>query len=314
MGRASANPHFRVERLAPGIHGAIATRSGYGLCNSGIVDLGGASVVFDTMLTPMAARPLARAAERLTGQRPAWVVNSHYHGDHIWGNSSFPSSHVVSTRRVRDAVLERSQRQLDACRREFPGELRKIDRGTTEIAPIDREQARAWFRGVVRTPRTLRIVPPAVTFLRELRLEGRRRTLHLYSWGGGHSPSDVVAYLPEERILFAGDLILNGYHPSMGDGTPGEWLRILDEVGRLRIDRLLPGHGAVGDRRTFEQQRRYHRDLRSAVARGLRSGRRARDLARWPIPSKYASLRFAMMWPENVARVARELRSRSARR
>jgi len=305
---AVASPHFRVERIAPGVHAAIASDTGYGLCNSGIVDLGGASVVFDSMLTPMAGRHLARAAERLTGAAPTWVVNSHYHGDHIWGNSSFPVSHVVSARRVREAVLERSQRQLDACRKEFPGELSRIDRPDSGIDARDRPQVKAWFRGVVRSPASLRIVPPEVTFERELRLEGRRRSLHLYTYGGGHSPSDVVAYLPEERVLFTGDLVMNGYHPSMGDGYPSEWIRILGELRTLRIEHLLPGHGPLGDRGSLETNLRYHRDVRAAVVRARKARGGSRRRMSIPIPAAYESLRFRMMWRDNVARVDRELR------
>jgi cyclase len=311
VARNPPSPHFTVERLAPGVHAAIATRTGTGLCNSGIVDLGGASVVFDSMLTPAAGEHLARAAQKLTGAPPTWVVNSHYHGDHIWGNGSFPASHVVSSRRVREVVLERSQQQLDACRKEFPGELAKLDGPESLIAPVDRPQVRAWFQGVVDSPKSLRIVPPEVTFLRELRLEGRRRALHLYTWGGGHSPSDVVGYLPDEKILFAGDLIMNGYHPSLGDGYPAEWQRILSEIGRLRIDRLLPGHGPVGDRKTWSAAVTYHRTLRSAVVRARRRGLSRSAIAKLPVPAQYRDLSFGLMWPDNAARVARELGTKS---
>src|SRR5208282_2723553 len=156
--------HFQLESLAPGVHAAIATQTGYGLCNAGIVDLGGRTVVFDSMLTPVAGADLARVAERCTGQKPTWVVNSHWHGDHIWGNSAFVDAHVVSSRRVRREVLGRSRRQFDQCRREFPKELTRMAAPGSPIAPRDRPQVRAWFRGVVETPRSLRIIPPEVTF------------------------------------------------------------------------------------------------------------------------------------------------------
>jgi glyoxylase-like metal-dependent hydrolase (beta-lactamase superfamily II) len=142
-------------------------------------------------------------------------------------------------------------------------------------------------------------------------LEGRRRSLDLYTWGGGHSPSDVVAYLPEERILFAGDLVLNGYHPSMGDGYPREWRRILGEISDLKIDRLVPGHGPVADRHSLDESIRYHRDLRALVARARQGGSSTRAIRRLPLPVRYADLRFRMMWAENVARVEREVRAGS---
>jgi cyclase len=306
--------HFRLERLAAGVHAAIATPTGYGLCNSGIVDLGGASVVFDAMLTPMAGVALARAAERITGHSPAWVVNSHWHGDHVWGNSAFANGHVVSSRRVRDVVLRRSQRQFDTERRLLPKELVELDGPNSRIPAIDRPQVRSWYRGIVATPRSHRMVPPEVTFRDELVLEGRRRALHLITYGGGHSPSDVFGYLPDERILFAGDLALVGYHPSVGDGRADEWIRILGRMRRLKVDHLVPGHGSIGNHRTLDWNREYFRSLSRTVMNRARRGATLRELRRTPIPDRYRRLRFSFMYPDNLARIYRLARaSRTSR-
>jgi cyclase len=294
--------HFRLERLAPGVHAAVATRDGFGLCNSGIVDLGGVTVVFDSMLTPMAGAALARAAERCTGRAPDWVVNSHWHGDHIWGNSAFANGHVVSTRRVREVVLRKSRRQFDDCRRQFPAELKQLRSPGPSIHPDDVRQLRSWFRGVLATPRSHRIVPPEVTFTDELVLEGSRRSLRLLSYGGGHSPSDVFGYLPEERVLFTGDLTMVGYHPSVGDGWPDAWVRILDRMRRLRVDSLLPGHGPVGSAKDLERGRRYLRDLTQIARAAVRRGSPLSELVRTPIPSRYRDWRFAMMFADNLRR------------
>lgn len=305
MAPTIASRHFRVERVAPGVHAAIARPDGFGLCNAGIVDLGGATVVFDSMMTPAAGAALARAAERCTGERPTWVVNSHYHGDHIWGNASFPSGHVVSARRVREAILQRSQRQLDAARREFPAQLAGLDAPGSSVAPVDRTEVRAWFRGVLAAARSLRIVPPEVTFRDELVLEGRRRALHLITYGGGHSPSDVFGYLPDEGILFAGDLVLVGYHPSVGDGRPAEWIRILTRMRRLRVGPLLPGHGPMGTGNAIDRGRQYLLDLRQTVAAAIRHGATRQDVQQLSIPEKYRRMRFSFMYPENLSRTYR---------
>jgi cyclase len=294
--------HFRLERLAPGVHAAVATRDGFGLCNSGIVDLGGATVVFDSMLTPMAGAALARAAERCTGRAPDWVVNSHWHGDHIWGNSAFTNGHVVSTRRVRQVVLQKSRNQFDDCRREFPAELEKLRTPEPSVHPDDVRQLRSWFRGVLATPRSHRVVPPEVTFTDELVLEGTRRSLRLISYGGGHSPSDVFGYLPDERILFTGDLAMVGYHPSVGDGWPDVWLRILARMRRLRVDSLLPGHGPLGTAKTLERGQRYLRDLTRIARSAIRRGTPLAELERTPIPGAYRDWRFAFMFPDNLRR------------
>jgi cyclase len=296
------NQHFYLERVAPGVHAAIAAPTGFGLCNAGIVDLGGATVVFDSMLTPMAGAALARAAESCTGRKPSWVVNSHWHGDHVWGNSAFSEGHVVSSRRVREVMVRKSRAQFDSCRREFPKELRSLDAPDSSIVASDRPQVRAWMRGVLATPRPPQIVSPEVTFNEELVLQGQRRTLHLITYGGGHSPSDVFGYLPEERILMTGDLAAVDYHPSVGDGWPDEWIRILGRMRRLRVDHVLPGHGTLGTGRTLDQQRQYLRDLRRAVAGAIRRGATLEEAQRIPIPKPYRRWRFSFMFRDNVAR------------
>jgi cyclase len=298
--------HFEIQRLAAGVYAAIAKRTGAGLCNSTIVDLGGETLVFDSMLTPMAGEDLARSAERLTGRKPAWVVNSHWHGDHIWGNGSFPGGHVVSTRKVREVVLRRSRQQFKDNRRQFPEELRALERPDSPISEVERVHLRAWFRGVLATPLPFQIVPPEVTFREELVLEGSRRSIHLLSYGGGHSPSDVFGYLPDEGILLAGDLLMEGLHPSVGDGWPDRWVRILRRVERLRPRQVVPGHGPIGDFGTIRRNREYLGELsRSAGVAVRRKLPLSEFLSGTRMPRRYRRWEFSFMYPDNLARAYR---------
>lgn len=294
--------HFHLERLASGVHAAIASAEGFGLCNAGIVDLGGQTVVFDSMLTPMAGAALARAAQRCTGRAPDWVVNSHWHGDHIWGNSAFVGSHVVSTRRVRALILQKSRGQWKDCRREFPKELRQLEASGSTVPESDRPWVRGWFQGVVKTPAGHRVVAPDVTFSDELVLEGSRRSLHLISYGGGHSPSDVFGFLPDEKVVFTGDLTMVNFHPSAGDGWPQAWADILGRMGRLRPDRLVPGHGPIGPGDYLAEERRYLTDLTRIVARSLREGASLKEVMATPVPERYGGWRSSFFFAENLAR------------
>ncbi|MFZ3355705.1 MAG: MBL fold metallo-hydrolase, partial [Thermoplasmata archaeon] len=297
MSAQFASPHFTVERLAVGVYAAIANPTGFALCNSGIVDLGGVTLVFDSMLTPMAGAHLRRAARRATGRDPTWVVNSHWHGDHIWGNSAFPASHIVSTRKVRSEILRRSRRQFDDCRKTFPRELEELDDPNSTIPKIEVPRLRAWFGGLLRTPRNHRIIPPDVTFEEVLELEGSRRSIQLITYGGGHSPSDVFAYLPEERIIFAGDLAMVGLHPSLSDGWPDRWRAILRRMTRLGVDRVLPGHGPIGPGTTLRTVETYLQDISRIATRELRRGVRPHELRDYPIPERYRGWQFAIMFP-----------------
>lgn len=301
--------HFRIETLAPGVHAAIATPEGFGLCNSGIIDLGDETVVFDTMLTPVAGRDLVRVAERLTGRRPGWAVNSHWHGDHIWGNSAFVDSHIVSSRTVRANILKLSRHQFEGDRREMRHELPRLNGPESPYSKADRPMMRAWFQGVVQTPRSHRIVAPGVTFEDELVLEGSRRSLHLLTYGGGHSPSDVFAYLPDDGIVFTGDLAIRGFHPSLGSGWPATWIPILRRMERLRPNSVVPGHGLPSTRSALSTTRIYLQEV-DRIARAAVRGRSAvRDLAETPIPARYRHWRFSFMFSGNVVRAYRLART-----
>ncbi len=90
--------HFTIHELAEGVFAAVATGGGAAISNSGIIDLGNLTVIYDTFLTPQAARDLLAAARYLTGREPEIIINSHYHNDHIWGNQVFsPQAHIIST-------------------------------------------------------------------------------------------------------------------------------------------------------------------------------------------------------------------------
>jgi cyclase len=310
---SAVSRHFRTEKLAKGVYAAIATPEGFGLCNSGIVDLGDETVVFDTMLTPTAGRDLVRAAERLTGRRPAWAVNSHWHGDHIWGNSAFVGSHVVSSRTVRANILQFSRKQFDGDRREMRRELPLIDRPDSRYPKAERPLWRAWFKGVVSTPSTHRIVPPGVTFEDKLVLEGSRRALHLLTYGGGHSPSDVFAYLPDEGILFTGDLAIRGAHPSLGSGWPKAWISILRQMERLEASTVVPGHGRTGQRSILSTTRNYLGEVDRIAREAIREGTPPRQLANTPLPSRFRGWFFSPFFTENVRRAYQLARTEGRR-
>ncbi len=306
--------HFKIEPLAPGVHAAIAAPEGFGLCNSGIVNLGDETLVFDTMLTPVAGHDLVRAAERITGHRPTWVVNSHWHGDHIWGNSAFVESHIVSSRTVRENILKFSRAQFRDDRRFMRRELPSIDGPDSSIVPVDRPLLRAWYRGLLATPASHRIVPPSVTFEDRIIIEGSRRAVHLITYGGGHSPSDVFAYLPGERILFGGDLAIRGFHPSLTNGRPRVWIEMLKRMERLGSELVLPGHGPPGPPTILSETRTYLGDVDRLARKAIRDRTSPRELATTPAPDRYRRWKFAFMWPGNLSHTYRLARAEARKR
>ncbi len=105
--------HFVLHTLAEDIFAAIAQDGGSAISNSGMIDLGGQILVFDTFLTPQAAMDLRQSAAEMLGQTPKLVINSHYHNDHIWDNQVFaPDAQIISSARTRDLIASAGMEEL----------------------------------------------------------------------------------------------------------------------------------------------------------------------------------------------------------
>ncbi len=291
--------HFRIEQLDDGLYAAIATEDGFGLCNAGIVDLGGTTLVFDAMLTPQAGTALGRAAERLTGAPVGLLVNSHYHGDHVRGNAAVGAVHVVSTARVRDLIAERGPVHLRSDTEEAARELARLRSGELAVGERERRVFEGWFEGILATPKELELRTPDLTFASEMVVHGRRRTARLLTFGGGHSPSDVLLQLPDERVVFLGDLLSVGFHPSLMDGDPEELVRILGQVRELGADRALPGHGPVSPGTSVREMERYVSGMLARARQARERGLSREEFGSVPAEPPFDGWTFSQFFADN---------------
>jgi glyoxylase-like metal-dependent hydrolase (beta-lactamase superfamily II) len=101
---------YRLDEIADGVVAAIATPDGGGRGNAAIVRLNGQTLVFDTGMTPQAGEELCEVAETLGPVR--WVVNSHWHADHIRGNQAFGDAEIVATTRTKELIMTRGAEQV----------------------------------------------------------------------------------------------------------------------------------------------------------------------------------------------------------
>ncbi|WP_010094036.1 MBL fold metallo-hydrolase [Ornithinibacillus scapharcae] len=98
--------HFHLEKVSEGIYAAIVKDGGGAIGNAGFVDLGDKTLVFDTFHTQQAAEDLREIAEHITNQSVSWVINSHFHGDHIRGNQVFRDCQIVSSHTTLEQMKE----------------------------------------------------------------------------------------------------------------------------------------------------------------------------------------------------------------
>ena len=233
--------HAELADAGNGVHAAIAKPDRSAVGNAAVIDLGEETLVIDTHVSPAAARELRAAAEELTGRPVSWVLNTHWHADHVLGNAEFPDATVVSTQRTRELIAtlgaERLAAHKESLERELPTELERLRAaGDEEGAALLEEQAPEL--------RTLAHRLPDETFEEDW----ERGPARASTFGGGHTESDAFVLVPEARVLVAGDLVVVGMQPWAGHGDPGAWAAILERLLELDWETCVPGHGPVSGR------------------------------------------------------------------
>nr|WP_241680302.1 MBL fold metallo-hydrolase [Metabacillus mangrovi] len=241
--------------------------------NAGFIDLGEETLVFDTLSLPQAAAVLRTEAEERTGNRVKYTVNSHYHSDHTNGNQIFKDTVIISTAKTKA---------------EMAGSL------ISESAPVQGLDLMDLAVGIMEE--TL----PTLLIEDKLVLEGKTRSAELYHFGCAHSCSDLFLYLPVEKILFAGDLVLADRHAWMGCGRPEEWITVLDRMAPFKIEAIVPGHGPVGGPETIQKTQDYIRELMDHVMNLKIKGRTPDEILAAPMPKKLSGLARHSVYERNV--------------
>lgn len=272
-GRAQAPPPVvsgahRFEKVADGIYYATASGTMNVGANSPIVLTDEEALVVDSEITPAAGRALAADLKAITPKPIRYVVDSHYHYDHAHGNQVFIDSaqvigHDNTRKRLLTNVLEQYTylssvqpvpARVDALRQRIAAE-----QDPQQKAALERQVANslAYLEQVKET----KVTPPAITFDRTMTIVRGGREMRLLYLGRGHTDTDVVVYLPKERIVATGDL-MESVASYMGDSYPEEWIATLDRLRALDFDTVMPGHGVVFKGKTkIEAFQRYLRDV-----------------------------------------------------
>ena len=234
--------------LAPGIF--LFSRSDYGDVgldgNSIVVTSRDGVLVFDTNGTPGASAAVLAEIRTLTDQPVKWIVNSHWHWDHWYGTETyqqaFPAVRIVSHEKNRQLMigpaLEFNRPLLEE---QLPGYLQNMAQrvaDTPDLKPLlEADQA------FLDQKKNVHLVFPNVTFADRLAIELGERHVEVLNYGRGVTPGDTFVYLPNEKILLLGDLIVNPITFALS-GFPSEWLRVLEKVDALDATTIVTGHGA----------------------------------------------------------------------
>lgn len=246
--RASSKPVYRFEKIADGVYCAIGTGTVNVMCNSAVILGENEVLIVDSGASPRAGRALIEELKTITPKPVRYLVNTHFHFDHTFGNQAFPSDVTIIAheytreKMLADPLHERSflsfisglPAQAEALRKEAAKEKDRAKQEelieharSLEASPTD-------LLGII--PR-----PPNITVRDRLTLYMGGRQIEILHFGRGHTGGDVVVYLPKERIVCTGDFY-NGYIGNMGDAFLDEWVASLGKLAKLDFDTIIPGH------------------------------------------------------------------------
>jgi cyclase len=227
-----------------------------GLDGNSIAIIGDTGVlIFDTNGTPSAASAVLAEVRRLTDKPVRYIVNSHWHWDHWYGTEvytrAFPDVVVIAHEKTRQMMmgpaLEFNRPGLETQLPEFIRSLEKrvadgrtSGRPAAELAPIEQTLDEARF--FLDQKSKANLVFPTRTFSDRLELDLGTRRVQILNFGRAVTPGDAVLFLPAERILISGDLLIKPVSFALSV-YPTEWLRALEQIDALDVSIIVPGHG-----------------------------------------------------------------------
>jgi quinoprotein relay system zinc metallohydrolase 2 len=241
-----------IDQVGSGIYvhsGEIALMSGANdgaIANVGFVVGAKGVAVIDTGGSVREGRRLLSAIRQITDEPVLYVINTHAHPDHVFGNAAFlPPAVFVGSHNLPRQVMERGPYYLKSFRPAMGSLLDEV-----------------------------RILPPSVTVDDELQLDLGDRMLTLRAWRASHSDSDLTVFDERTGILFAGDLVFLRHIPVL-DGSIRGWLKTINELARLPAKSVVPGHGppsapwpaALDPEKTYLE--RLQSDCRDLIKRGV---------------------------------------------
>ena len=222
--------------------------------NTGIIIGDDAVMVIDTQATPVMAQDVIRRIREVTDKPIKYVVLSHYHAVRVLGASAYKPEQILASQDTYDLIVERGEQDKASEIGRFPRLFNAV-----ESVP----DGMTW---------------PTMTFTGKMTVWLGKLEVQLLQLGRGHTKGDTVAWLPQQKIMFSGDLVEFGATPYAGDAYFKDWPTTLDAIAALKPEKLVPGRGAA--LQTPEQvaqglteTRAFVSDVYASVQAGAKAGK-----------------------------------------
>ena len=226
--------------------------------NTGVVIGDDAVMVIDTQATPVMAQDVIRRIREVTDKPIRYVVLSHYHAVRVLGASAYRPQQIIASEDTYDLIAERGAQDMKSEIERFP----------------------RLFQAVETIPG---LTWPTLTFKGEMTVWLGQLEVRLIQLGRGHTKGDTVVWLPQQKILFSGDLVEFDATPYAGDAYFADWPATLDRIKALQPSALVPGRGAALTTPAMVQAgltgtRDFVSDLYASVKAGAAAGKDLRNI------------------------------------
>ncbi len=238
-----------MQEIAPGVY----VKLDYEGANVGCILTDTGAIVIDTPLIPAEGKDWAAEVAKIT-DKVLYVFNTDHHRAHIMGNQYFDAPVIAH---------EMAWKEMSNYKDTFIERTKNIFKKRPEIA--------AQFDQV-------KLKHPEITFTGRLIVKKGGREVHFVHLGG-HTPATSGVWLPDERILFTGDVVVVGEHPSLGQSNSKEWLKVLTRLRKMSLTCIVPGHGPLCNVEATVPVSEYIRAMRSKVRSQYRAGRTKSEAA-----------------------------------
>jgi glyoxylase-like metal-dependent hydrolase (beta-lactamase superfamily II) len=271
-----ANPE--LSEVAPGVLAYVQPDGSWMVNNTGAVVGSSAVMLIDTTSTERRNRALLGAVDQRAGGLPIRAaVNTHHHGDHTYGNWLLPPGiPILAHRRCREEMLRTGL----VAQILFP----TVDYGKVEL------------------------LPPTLTFDKTITLHVDQVRVELIFVGPAHTVGDVIAWLPDQGVVFTGDIVFHGGHPFLTEGSLANYPAALERLRELGARALVPGHGPLAAPDVLEGLLDYAEWMATLARDGFAAGQEPLEVARRADLGRFATWSEPERLVGNVARAYSELR------
>jgi len=213
------------------------------VCNNGWIMFEDYVLVIDANF-PAGAKLIIGKIRALTDKPIRFAFDTHHHGDHAYGNQIFVENGGVPV--AHTGVIQEMKQYETGYYGHEPGRWEKETKNRADL-------------------RTTKLKPPSVLFSKDLIFDDGKHRVELMHLGVAHTHGDAVAWLPKERILFTGDICVNGPYNYVGDGDVGKWVVTLDAARELDAKVVCTGHGPRSTAAVLDDQQAFFMALRQQV-------------------------------------------------